>query len=76
MQGSGRIMLWGNFAANGPGALHKVDGIIKKVDYLGILYHNLKLLARKLKLGNNWVFQQDNDPQTHIKSGYRMDKAG
>ena len=31
--GGGSIMLWGCFAASGPGALSKIDGIMKKEDY-------------------------------------------
>uniref|UniRef100_A0A8C6KMD7 Tc1-like transposase DDE domain-containing protein n=1 Tax=Nothobranchius furzeri TaxID=105023 RepID=A0A8C6KMD7_NOTFU len=61
--GGGNIMLWGCFAANGTGALQRVNGIMKKEDYLHILQHNLKSSARRLGLGRSWVFQQDNDPK-------------
>ena len=35
--GGGSIMLWGCFASTGTGELSKVDGIMKKEDYLKIL---------------------------------------
>ncbi len=34
--GGGSIMLWGCFAAGGTGALHKIDGIMKKEQYEGM----------------------------------------
>ncbi|KAL2099419.1 hypothetical protein ACEWY4_005899 [Coilia grayii] len=61
--GGGSIMLWGCFAAGGTGALHKIDGIMKKEQYVEILKQHLKASARKLKLGRKWVFQMDNDPK-------------
>ncbi len=56
-------MLWGCFAAGGTGALHKIDGIMRKENYVDILKQHLKTSARKLKLGRKWVFQMDNDPK-------------
>ena len=56
-------MLWGCFAAAGTGALHKIDGIMRKEHYMEILRQHLKTSARKLKLGRKWVFQMDNDPK-------------
>lgn len=37
------------------GALHKIDGIKRKEDYVGILKQHLKTSAKKLKLGSKWV---------------------
>ena len=56
-------MLWGCFAAGGSGALHKIDGIMRKEKYVDILKLHLKTSVRKLKLGRKWVFQMDNDPK-------------
>ena len=56
-------MVWGCFAANGTGRLQKIDGTMRKEDYLEILQDNLKTSAKDLNLGKNWVFQQDNDPK-------------
>lgn len=53
----GSIMLWSCFAAKGTHALHKVDGILRKENYLDILKQHLKTSARKMKLGRKWVFQ-------------------
>lgn len=41
--GGGSIMLWACFAANGTGALQRVNGIMKEEDYLRILQDNLNL---------------------------------
>ena len=59
----GSIMLWGCFAARGTGALHKIDGIMKRENYVDILKQHLKTSVRKLKLGRKWVFKMDNDPK-------------
>ena len=59
----GSIMLWGCFAAGGTGALHKIDGFMRKENYMDILKQHLKTSVRKLKLGRKWVFQMDNDPK-------------
>jgi hypothetical protein len=58
-------MLWGCFAAGGTGALHKIDGIMMRENYVDILKQHLKTSVRKLKLGHKWVFQMDIDPK-HI----------
>uniref|UniRef100_A0A0E9V558 Uncharacterized protein n=1 Tax=Anguilla anguilla TaxID=7936 RepID=A0A0E9V558_ANGAN len=46
-------MLWGCFIGRGTGALQKIDGIMRKEDYVEILKQHLKTSARKLKLGRN-----------------------
>ena len=56
-------MMFGCFAAGGTGALHKIDGIMTKGNYVDILKQHLKTSVRKLKLGRKWVFQLDNDPK-------------
>ena len=63
----GSIILWGCFAAGGTGALHKIDGIMRKENYGDILKQHLKTSVRKLKLGRKWVFQMDNDPKHSSK---------
>ena len=52
-------MLWGCFAVGEIGALHKIDGVMRKENYVDILKQHVK----KLKLGRKWVFQMDNDPK-------------
>ena len=44
------------FAAGGPGALHKIDGIMRKENDVDILKQHLKSSVRKLKLGRKWVW--------------------
>jgi transposase len=65
--GGGSIMLWGCFSANGTGNIIKVDGIMRKEDYIGILEGNIKQSAQKLRLGRKWIYQQDNDPKHTAK---------
>ena len=65
--GSGCIMLWGCFAAEMTGALHKIDGIMRTENDVDILKQHLKTSVRKLKLGFKWVFQMDNDPKHTFK---------
>ena len=66
--GGGSIMLWGCFSASGPGNLVKVDGIMKKEQYIKILEENIKQSTEKLHLGEHWTYQQDNDPKHTAKS--------
>ena len=61
--GGGNLMLWGCFSSNGVGKRVRVHGIMKKEDYKKILEENVHEPARKLSLGRNFVFQQDNDPK-------------
>ncbi|GFS96088.1 transposable element Tc1 transposase [Trichonephila clavipes] len=63
--GGGSVMIWGCMAALGVGKLVSIDGIMHKMAYLNILQNNLKESADKLRLGSNFIFQQDNDPN-HI----------
>lgn len=57
--GGGSFMLWGRSVAEGTGAPHRIDGIMRKEIYV----EYLKTSTRKLKLGRKWVFQMDNDPK-------------
>ena len=59
----GSIMLWGCLLQEGLIALHKIDGTMRKRNYVDILKQHLKTSVRKLKLGCKWVFQMDNDPK-------------
>ena len=55
------LMFWGSFSASGPGSLVKIDGIMKKEQYLKIIQENIRQDAEKLHLGSEWMLQQDND---------------
>ena len=55
-------MLWGCFALGVTDNLHKIDGIMRRENYVDILKQHLKTSVRKLKLGRKWVFQMDMTP--------------
>jgi transposase len=63
----GSIMLLGCFAAGGTGALHKIDGFMRKGNCVDILKQHLKASVSTLKLGRKLVFQMDNDPKNTSK---------
>lgn len=56
-------MVWGSMSAHEVGLLHKVDGNMKKEQYVSILESNLLKSKRKLRLPRTWLFMQDNAPQ-------------
>jgi transposase len=53
----------GALLQQGLAALHKIDGVMRKKNYVDIMKQHLKTSVRKLKLGRKWVFQMDNDPK-------------
>ncbi|GBL95587.1 Transposable element Tc1 transposase [Araneus ventricosus] len=61
--GGGCVLVWGCMSASGLGNLVFFDGIMNHDLYLNILRDNLKLTAQNLDIGNNFVFDQDNDPK-------------
>ncbi|KAI4889547.1 hypothetical protein NFI96_033116 [Prochilodus magdalenae] len=65
--GGGSIMLWGCFAAGGTGALHKIDGIMRKRTLMWkILKQTSQDISQEVKaLGANGIFQMDNDPKAY-----------
>ena len=67
-------MLWSCFAASGPAALKKVNGIMEKEDYLQMFQKKTKIIIPCfwVQLGvptGQWS-------QTHIKNGKGMDQSG
>ncbi len=62
------MMVWGCFAASGPGRLAIIDGTMNSALYQKILKENLRLSVCDLKLEHTWVMQQDNDPKHTSKS--------
>lgn len=66
--GGGSIMVWGCFAASGPGQLAIIDGKINSQVNQDILQENVRLSVHQLKLNRSWVMQQDNDPKHRSKS--------
>ena len=49
--GAGSIMLWGRLTASGSAALQKVNGIIKKEDYLQFLKSSTRNIGSWVQVG-------------------------
>ncbi|KAK3545509.1 hypothetical protein QTP70_007767 [Hemibagrus guttatus] len=58
----GNIMLWGCFSVAGTGRLVRIEGKMNAAMYRDILDENLLQSALDLRLGQRFIFQQDNDP--------------
>ncbi len=56
-------MVWGCFAASGPGWIAIIDGTMNFALYQKILKENVRLSVCDLKLKHTLVMQQDNDPR-------------
>ncbi len=61
-------MVWGCFAASGPGQLAIIDGTMNCALYQKILKENILPSVCDLKLKHTCVMQQDNDPKHTSKS--------
>lgn len=66
--GGGSIMVWGCFAASGPGRIAVINGKMNSKIYQDILQENIRPSVHQLKLKRGWVMQQDNDPKHTSKS--------
>ncbi|KAK3542764.1 hypothetical protein QTP70_002764 [Hemibagrus guttatus] len=66
--GGGSVMVWGCFAASGPGRLAVINGTMNSAVYQKILTENVRPSVCDLKLKRTWVLQQDNDPKHTSKS--------
>ncbi|KAK3543336.1 hypothetical protein QTP70_018072 [Hemibagrus guttatus] len=62
------VMVWGCFAASGPGRLAVINGTMNSAVYQKILKENVRPSVCDLKLKRTWVLQQDNDPKHTSKS--------
>ncbi|KAG2469087.1 TCB1 transposase, partial [Polypterus senegalus] len=65
--GGGSIMLWGCFSEAGTGRLVKIKGKMTAAMYRDILDENLLQSSLDLRLGRQFIFQQDNDPKHTAK---------
>jgi Mn-dependent DtxR family transcriptional regulator len=63
-----KIMVWGCFARNGTGVLHRINGIMDQNIYKNILIQQFKPSAQALFPEGNFIFQQDNDPKHTAKT--------
>jgi hypothetical protein len=62
-----KINVWGGFSATGTAGFKRVFGIMKKEQYLDILEDAMQPSADILFGGENYIFQQDNDPKHTAK---------
>lgn len=61
-------MVWGCITPDGVGPIVRIEGIMKKEDYLRILEENLPLALSKMPdRPENVIFQHDNDPKHSAK---------
>ncbi|KAG2457009.1 TC1A transposase, partial [Polypterus senegalus] len=65
--GGGSIMLWGCFSAAGTRRLVRIKRKMTAAMYRDILDENLLQSALDLRLGQRFIFQQDNDPKHTAK---------
>ncbi len=66
--GGGSVMVWGCFAASGPGRLAVINRNMNYAVYQKILKNNVRPSVRDLKLKRTWFLQKDNDPKHTNKS--------
>ncbi len=66
--GGGSVMVWGCFAASGPGWLAIIDGTMNSALNQKILKENVWPSVCDLNLKRTWVMKQDNDPKHTSKS--------
>jgi len=61
--GGGSIIVWGCFAWSGLRNLVDINGIMTADVYINILNENLEESLLKVGLEDDFIFQQDNDPE-------------
>lgn len=61
--GGGNVMVWGCMAASGVGKLHFIESTMDRWIYLDVLKTNLRQSVTSMGIGNDFIFQQDNDPK-------------
>lgn len=61
--GGGNVMVWGSMSWKGVGKLAFIDDRMDAQMYVDILGKNLLPSTRKLRMGHDFIFQQDNDPK-------------
>lgn len=49
--------MWFCFSAGGTGGLHRIDGMMRKQEYVDVQQQHLKTAAKNSKLGCGWVVQ-------------------
>lgn len=61
-QGRSSVLVWGCFSFAGTGDLCRIEGIMRKENYLKILQENILPSGLRL-IGPNFTFMHDNDPK-------------
>ena len=65
--GGGDVMVWGSMSWKGVGKLTFIDEKMDASMYCEILKANLQPSTKKLRMGNDFILQQDNDPKHTTK---------
>ncbi len=65
--GGGPFLLWGCFAFAVSGNLDCMKNIMDSLKYQAILAKIVKPSVQRLKLDDQWTFQQDNHPKVYIQ---------
>lgn len=68
MHDGGSIMLWASFSFAGMAELVQYEGRMNGIKYSEILRKNLKKSAKHVRMGQKFIFQQDNDHKHEGKS--------
>lgn len=69
-RGGGSVMVWGWFAAAGPGQLKIIESTVNSTLDQKVLEEHVRSSVKKLKLKQNWTLQHDNDPKHTSKVTY------
>jgi hypothetical protein len=70
--GGGCVMVWGCFAGNQTGRLHRIKGIMDSKIYHSIMQNQLVPSIRDIFQGDDFVYMEDNDPKhtSHLCRNY------
>jgi len=60
--GGGHVMVWGCFSRNGVGPLVQINGTMTAETYNAIITESMISFSHE-NMGNDWIFQHDNDPK-------------
>ena len=65
--GGGNVMVWGSMSWKGVEKLTFIDAKMDATMYCEILKANLRPSTKKLRMGNDFILQQDNNPKHTAK---------
>ena len=58
-----KLMVWGCFCSHGVGHLYRVEGILKKEQYISIIEDHFYPSSMELFPDTECIYQEDNDPK-------------